>query len=99
MALAAKYDFAREISAESAENSRFRAGSYYSLLPRRLYIRDRLKHKGEGKMALLTDALVARAKAVKSAAELLELAKENDFLMSEEEAEEYFAMLQASANQ
>jgi len=26
--------FAREISAESAENSRFRAGSYYSLLPR-----------------------------------------------------------------
>lgn len=50
-------------------------------------------------MALLTDALVARAKAVKSAAELLELAKENDFLMSEEEAEEYFAMLQASAKQ
>ena len=33
MALAAKYDFAREISAESAENSRFRAGSYYFLLP------------------------------------------------------------------
>ena len=47
-------------------------------------------------MALLTDELVERAKAVKSAAELLALALENDFLMSEEEAEEYFAMLQAS---
>ena len=35
MALAAKYDFAREISAESAENSCFRAGSYYFLLPKR----------------------------------------------------------------
>jgi homotetrameric cytidine deaminase len=34
LALAAKYDFAREISAESAENSRFRAGSYYFLLPK-----------------------------------------------------------------
>lgn len=50
-------------------------------------------------MALLTDELVTRAKAVKSAAELLALAKENDFLMSEEEAEVYFAMLQASANE
>jgi hypothetical protein len=47
-------------------------------------------------MALLTDELVKRAKAVKSAAELLALAQENDFLMSEAEAEEYFAMLQAS---
>jgi hypothetical protein len=34
LAPAAKYDFAREISAESAENSRFRAGSYYFLLPK-----------------------------------------------------------------
>lgn len=50
-------------------------------------------------VALLTDELVARAKAVKSAAELLALAKKNDFLMSEEEAEVYFAMLQASANE
>ena len=48
-------------------------------------------------MALLTDELVEKAKAVKSAAELLALALENDFLMSETEAEEYFAMLQASA--
>jgi hypothetical protein len=42
LALAAKYGFAREISAESAENSRFRAGSYYFLLPK--------KTKGESGM-------------------------------------------------
>lgn len=48
-------------------------------------------------MALLTDELVAKAKAVKSAEELLALALENDYTMTLDEAETYFEMLQASA--
>ena len=73
-------------------------GRTRTLQPLRGICSNRLKEFLRGKkMALLTDELVEKAKAVKSAAELLALALENDFLMSEEEAEEYFAMLQMSA--
>lgn len=73
-------------------------GRTRTLQPLRGIRSNRLKEILRGKkMALLTDELVEKAKAVKSAAELLALALENDFLMSEAEAEEYFAMLQMSA--
>lgn len=47
-------------------------------------------------MSLLTDELVQKALAVQSAEELLRLALENDYEMTIEEAEEYFAMIRAS---
>ena len=47
-------------------------------------------------MSLLTDELIAKAFATNSAEELLQLAIENDYSMTIEEAEEYFEMLQIS---
>lgn len=47
-------------------------------------------------MSLLTDELIAKAFATNSAEELLQLALENDYSMTIEEAEEYFEMLQIS---
>ncbi len=49
-------------------------------------------------MSLLSDELVARALAVKSAQELLDLAAENDILLSKEESERYFEMICQSRN-
>lgn len=49
-------------------------------------------------MALLSDELVARALAVKSAEELLDLAEENDIFLTREEAENYFEMICQSRN-
>ena len=48
-------------------------------------------------MTNLTAELVARVKAAKSAEELLELAKENNIALSEEEAKTYFEQLHANA--
>ena len=44
----------------------------------------------------LTPGLIAKAKATKSAQELLALAKENNVEMTEEQAKIYFAQLNAS---
>ena len=47
-------------------------------------------------MKNLTPELIAKAKAAKSADELLELAKENNVELTEEEAKTYFAQLNAN---
>ena len=44
------------------------------------------------------EKLMEKAKGAKSAKELLALAKENDIEMTEEEAEETFAMLEKAAS-
>ena len=47
-------------------------------------------------MTTLTPELIAKAKATKSAEELMALAKENNIEMTEEEAKTYFEQLNAS---
>ena len=50
-------------------------------------------------MSLLSDELVAKALAVKSAEELFILAEENDMPISKEDSEMYFKMICESRNQ
>ena len=59
-------------------------------------VADKNRTTKEKTMSLLTDELVRKALAVQSAEELLRLALENDYEMTIEEAEEYFAMIRAS---
>ena len=59
-------------------------------------VADKDRTTKEKAMSLLTDELVQKALAVQSAEELLRLALENDYEMTIEEAEEYFAMIRAS---
>ncbi len=47
-------------------------------------------------MAILSDELVARALQVSSAEELMELAKENDIDLTQEQAEDAFAQICAA---